>query len=144
MSSGTFPLLCMLIFIFIILAMIIMLVLKGKRDRLSSFTPEQQKAIKLQNNASIIWVVILVTGIFLSPVMEKISPELANGYRNMLIFLGIGVMILIALSSIISKVSILKGRGARDDFSQDKAAVNFGTMILVFLGLALLLWLAQK
>ncbi len=124
--------------------MIVMLIVRGKRDRLSSFTPEQQRAIKLQNNALTIWVAILIIGIFLFSTIEKISPELANGSKNVFIFLGVGVMILIAVSSIISKVSILKGRGERDDFPQGKAAVNYGIMILAFLVVALLLWLAQK
>ncbi len=124
--------------------MIVMLVLRGKHDRLSSFAPEQQKAVKLQNNTLTMWVVILAIGIFLFPALERISPKLANVYRNVFIFLGIGVMILIATSSIISKVSILKGRGERHDFPQGKTAVNYGIMILAILAVALLLWLAKK
>ena len=144
MSPDNFSLLCVSVFIFIALAMIVMLILRGRRDRLSSFTPEQQKAIKLQNNALTAWAVIVVIVISLSSAIEKNSSELANQCRNSLIFLGVGIMILIAMSSIISQVTILRGRGERDDFPQGKTAVNYGIMILAFLAVAVILWLAQK
>jgi membrane protein YdbS with pleckstrin-like domain len=124
--------------------MITMLILKGKRDRLSSFTPEQQKAIKLQNNALTVWAVIAVIVISLSLAIGKNSPELENVGKNSLIFLGVGIMLLIAISSIISQVTIVRGRGERDDFPQGKTAINYGIMILAGLVVALLLWLAQK
>ncbi len=142
MSPGTSSLLC--VSIFICLAMIVLLVLRGKRDRLSSFTPEQQKAIKLQNNALTVWALIVGVVISLSLALGKNSPELANVCRNSLIFLGSGIMLLIAISSIISQVTIVRHRGERDDFPQGKTAVNYGIMILAFLAVALILWLAQK
>ena len=142
MPFGILIFLCL--FVIFVFSIIVMLVLKNKSDRLSSFTPEQQKAIKFQNNALTVWAMVLVSGILLFPIIEKNSLVLASIYKNIFIFLGIGVAISIAISSIISKVSVLRKRRSREDFSQGKTAIEFGIMILVFLGLALLWWFIQR
>jgi hypothetical protein len=130
-------------FLFLALGGIIATILEGKKDRLSGFSPGQQKALKLQNNSLTCWAVLIFLVIFIIPATRNISSELSNQVSDMFMVIG-GVAIgIIAISSIISRASILRPRG-RSEFTEGKDAVGAGVGILIFLGLAFIWWLANN
>lgn len=130
--------------IFLVIFLIILSVwVEGRRDRFSGFSPEQQKALILQNKAQTLLVVVILMAVCLCSLISSL-PYLGAAATSMgvllLLFAG-GVMAFIALSSIFSEASILRGRGQREFLKGDRA-VWAGAWTLFILGLVLYAWLS--
>lgn len=128
-----------LLFVFLIIGAAI---LEGKRDRLSQFSPEQQRALRMQNNAAGLWAIVMLSGFcgcsLFSEVqfLQGVFPILWIG----IVLLGGVIWGFVALSSIFSEASILRPRWQRD-FSKGQQAIWEGAWLLFFLGFALCIWL---
>lgn len=124
--------------------MILAAIIEGRRDKLSQFSPEQQKALRMQNHAFGLWVIVFLTGSCVCSLFSQVTfVQNAGQWLNVLIFLfGGGVMAFIALSSIFSEASILSGRHRRD-YLKGQEAVWTGIAVLFVLGLALYAWLSS-
>jgi hypothetical protein len=138
--------LCFGTFFLIVIALIVYVSVRGGRDRLSGFSPEQQRALRVQNNALTLWAAaFLIGGCILLPIMEKIPPILMAFLRNGCFTFGIALALVIAFSSIVSRVNIFSPGRARlfwrhndDEFSKDADAVNTGILILLVVAVILL------
>ncbi len=127
------------VFIIIIFIIILAVIFEGKRDRLSRFSPEQQKALILQNKVLTLWAGYILAGIFLYPMIEAASPVLANIVTYVSMLLGVGVVVFVAVSSIISRASILRPKHQRE-FGKGASAVVTGIVVLILLGRVLVEW----
>lgn len=148
-SSSTDPTLWAIgIIVLIVFLLILWVLAEGKRDRLSQFSPEQQKALRMQNHAMGVWVVVLLSVFCGCPLLTGVplvGPLVQTTNQPVTIFLilfGVGTMGFIALSSIFSEASILRGR-MQKDFSKGKLAIWNGVMMLLALGYWLFLWLSR-
>lgn len=139
-SSSLDPILCVVgIVVLVVFLLILWVLAEGKRDRLSQFSPEQQSALRMQNHAMGLWVVVLLsafcgcpllTGV---PLIGPLVQDTSQVVTIVVILFGGGTMAFIALSSIFSEASILGPRGQRD-FSKGKQAVWYGVMLLLAIG----------
>ncbi|HNB55308.1 MAG TPA: hypothetical protein PK530_25380 [Anaerolineales bacterium] len=136
------------IIVLIVFLLILWVLANGKRDRLSQFSPDQQKALRMQNHALGLWVIVLLSvfcGCPLLTVVPLVGPLVQNTSQAvtvLLVLFGVGTMGFIALSSIFSEASILRGR-MQKDFAKGKLAIWNGVMLLLAIGYWLFLWLSR-
>lgn len=140
------------IFAFIVIVLIVWVYVRGRRDTLSEFSPEQQKGLHFQNKVLLFVVLALaIPGAVTSFVLNLFgvdtnSEAVKNVLNTYAFYLLSGITTLIALSSIVSRASIIPPSrrfrsGAR--FSKDEAAVNLGVFILLMVVVAWIAWFAQ-